>query len=180
MLYLDAAETFWRDWVLSYDIGRQGTLVDRVERSGRHWSMGWLHQLRPAAERWKEQAADLAFNFGPPLLATVSLSFILWFAGPRAWRLLRVRHGARRLRQGRGSVADAAVMYERMLELLARRGYHKPSWFTANEFASTLPSGELRQSVAEFSKAYYAVRFGGRSDAAPELTRLLDHLQPEN
>jgi hypothetical protein len=90
-----------------------------------------------------------------------------------------VHHGARRLRRGEASVADATVLYERMLELLARLGYQKPAWYTANEFASTLPNGDLRLLVFEFSRAYNAVRFGGRSDAAPELTRLLELLEHE-
>src|SRR5271157_4766210 len=32
-LYLDAAGTFWQEWVVNYDISRQGTLADRLERS---------------------------------------------------------------------------------------------------------------------------------------------------
>src|SRR5262249_44327080 len=30
-LYLDAAETFWQQWVVTYDIARQGALAGRVE-----------------------------------------------------------------------------------------------------------------------------------------------------
>ena len=41
-LYLDAAETFWQDWVVSYDLGRQGALVDRIEQDARHTGIRWF------------------------------------------------------------------------------------------------------------------------------------------
>jgi hypothetical protein len=178
-LYMDAADTFWRDWVLSYDLGRQVALVDRVERSGRRFHLEWLHTLGPAAELWKGQAVGWLSVFGLPLVSALAIGAALWFTGPKLWRLLRVRHGARRMRRGQGSVGDATILYDRMLELLRHRGYQKPPWFTASEFASSLPASDLRALVADFTAAYHAVRFGGRVESAPRLSSLLEELEQQ-
>jgi hypothetical protein len=44
------------------------------------------------------------------------------------------------------------------------------------EFANSLPNGAMAAAVAEFTSAYNALRFGGRTAAAPRLTLLLDEL----
>ncbi|HLK49825.1 MAG TPA: DUF4129 domain-containing protein, partial [Bryobacteraceae bacterium] len=72
---------------------------------------------------------------------------------------------------------DATLLYQRMLHLLQRRGYQKPPWFTPAEFAASLPSDGLGPAVAEFTAAYNAWRFGGRTELAPRLSGLLDALQ---
>jgi hypothetical protein len=174
---LDAAETFWREWVLSYDLGRQVLLVDRVERSGRRFRFTWAGALAPAAAKMKARAVAWLSSYGWPLFGGIVMTAALWFAIPKLRRLARVRHGARRMRHGRGTAADAAILYARMLELLRRRGFQKPGWLTANEFASSLSSPDLRMLVAEFAAAYHAVRFGGRAAAAPQLTVLLEQLE---
>jgi hypothetical protein len=176
-LYLDAAETFWRDWVLSYDLGRQVVLVDRVERSSRRFQFEWIHGLGAAAGRWREGAAAWLSVYGLPLAGALSAGGAIWFAGPGIWRRLRVRHGARRMRRGEASVADAAILYQRMLELLSRQGYQKPAWFTASEFAASLPASDLRILVSDFTAAYHAVRFGGKVESAPGLSSLLEQLE---
>ena len=73
-------------------------------------------------------------------------------------------------------MADATLLYERMLRILKRRGYHKPAWFTPAEFAASLPA-PVRLPVAEFTATYNALRFGGRADAAPRLSVLIEELE---
>ena len=63
-----------------------------------------------------------------------------------------------------------------MLYVLRRHGYHKPAWFTPAEFAASLPHGGLGSAVTEFTTTYNALRFGGRTEAAPRLSILLDEL----
>jgi transglutaminase-like putative cysteine protease len=176
-LYLDAAETFWRDWVLSYDLGRQVTLVSRVERSGRRFRFDWFDGLTSTAAAFRASAAAWLSRYGLVVLAAALVAAALWFTVPKAWRLLRIRHGVRRMRRGQASMADAAILYHRMLELLRRRGYQKPPWLTASEFSNSLPPSELRELVRDFSSAYHAVRFGGRASAALQLTAVLDRLE---
>jgi hypothetical protein len=177
-MYIDAAETFWREWVLSYDLGRQVLLVDRMERSGRRFRFEWFDALAPAGKAWKARAGEWLSRYGLPAVAATLLIAAFWFAAPKAWRLLRIRHGARRLRLGQGSLVDATILYDRMLELLRRRGYYRPGWLTANEFAASLPP-DLRPVVSEFAAAYQAVRFGGRAEAAPALSILLERLEQQ-
>ena len=93
------------------------------------------------------------------------------------WRSLRMRRRVQRVRRGEVSVADATMLYERMLHVLRRRGYQKPAWFTPMEFARSLPANPMGRTVEEFTTAYHAVRYGGRTDAAPRLSALLDELE---
>ena len=74
------------------------------------------------------------------------------------------------------TAGDATLLYRRMLSLLERRGYRKPSWFTPDEFAASLPPGALRATVAEFTAAYNALRFGRRAPDRPRMASLLAEL----
>ena len=64
-----------------------------------------------------------------------------------------------------------------MLDLLRRRGYHKPSWLTPGEFARSLPASETADLVANLTAAYHALRYGDRLDAAPRMAVLLNQLE---
>jgi hypothetical protein len=88
-----------------------------------------------------------------------------------------MRMGVRRLRRGQASVADATLLYGRMLKLLKRRGYEKPAWFTPYEFACSLPPSDIGMLVLQFTSAYNALRFGGQANAAPRLSLLLEELE---
>ena len=52
-LYLDAAQTFWQEWVVSYDIGRQGTLADRLEQGARRAGIRWYDALEAIQVDWR-------------------------------------------------------------------------------------------------------------------------------
>src|ERR1039458_5453253 len=41
-LYLDAAETFWQEWVMTYDVARQGTLAYRMEHGAHRVGIRWF------------------------------------------------------------------------------------------------------------------------------------------
>ena len=91
--------------------------------------------------------------------------------------MLRLRWRVDRVRRGQASVGDATLLYERLLRILKRRGFQKPVWFTPAEFANSLPPGPVGAAVGEFTAAYNAMRFGGRTDVAPRLSVLLDTLE---
>jgi hypothetical protein len=88
-----------------------------------------------------------------------------------------MRQRVQRARRGEASVADATVLYERMLQVVKRQGYQKPAWFTPSEFARSLAATHLGRVVEEFTAAYNALRFGGQTAAAPRLSTLLDELE---
>ncbi|MGH9662737.1 MAG: transglutaminase TgpA family protein [Bryobacteraceae bacterium] len=175
--YVDAAETFWQEWVVSYDLGRQLVLADRMEQSSRRLRLDWLARWTTPAAAWSARGRDLALRHWPvALLLVAALAGAAWF-GPAMWRTLRIRAFTRRVRQGQATMADATVLYRRFLELLERRGYTKPPWLTAGELARSVRDAEAAQLAGRFAVAYHALRFGGKLDAAPRLTALLDEME---
>ena len=176
-LYLDAAETFWQQWVVGYDPNHQGTLADRVQQTVRRLGTGWFDSFSGAESLWLARAKAWTRQFGLAGLVGLVAACGLWSGGPRLWRALRMHRQVARLRRGEASVADATLLYERMLLVLRRRGYQKPAWFTPAEFARSLPATPLGRAVEEFTGAYNALRFGGRTEAAPRLSTLLNELE---
>src|SRR5262245_34347612 len=125
-LYLDATETFWRDWVMTYDIARQGTLAYRVEQGARRMGIGWFDTLLALRSGWDKYVLAGGRRFGLPIVVVAAVLFAIWLFGRPLLRLLRVRQRVERVRRGEASVADATLLYQQMLEILGKRGYHKP------------------------------------------------------
>jgi len=178
-LYLDAAETFWQNWVVSYDLGRQDALVDRMEQGARHAGLRWFDSFSGLGAGWGGRVTAWFGALGLRAAIALGLALWLWFLTPPLVRLLRMRRRVRNARRGQASMVDATLLYQRMLQVLKRHGYQKPPWFTPAEFAGSLPEGELGAVVTEFTEAYNALRFGGRTEAAPRLSLLLDNLQSQ-
>jgi hypothetical protein len=176
-LYLDAAETFWQEWVVSYDISRQGTLADRLEQGARSLGIRWFDSLSGLDRNWHLRVATWFRRYGAGIPIVLAMGALIWVLGPRLVRLLRIRSRVERVRRGQATVGDATLLYERMLDLLKRRGYQKPVWFTPTEFAESLPPGQMGTAVTEFTVQYNALRFGRRTEVAPRLSMLLDDLE---
>jgi transglutaminase-like putative cysteine protease len=176
-LYLDAAETFWQEWVVSYDIGRQGTLADRMEQGARSMGVRWFDSLSGLNWNWRLRVAEWFRRYGAGIPIVLALGTLIWVLGPRLVRLARIRSRVERVRRGQATVGDATLLYERMLDLLKRRGYQKPAWFTPAEFAESLPPSQLGAAVTAFTVEYNALRFGRRTEVAPRLSMLLDELE---
>jgi transglutaminase-like putative cysteine protease len=175
-LWTDAADTFWQDWVLRYDQGRQLILAAQLQNSSRQLRMGWIETWSRSAVQWKSSVGAWCAAHGPALALLAAFAAVFVLAGPRAWRSLRMLHRVRRVREGQASAGDATVLYERMLDVLRYRGFQKPAWFTPREFAASLPA-ETGMLVDQFTAAYNDLRFGGKLDAAPRLTLLLEELE---
>ncbi len=176
-LWLDAAESFWSDWVLGYDLERQLVLADRMGESSRSLSLDWYNRLGTAVASWKHAVTGWIQRFGTAVLAAGVALVFLWLAGPRLMRRWRTSAGVRRLRLGQASASDAGLLYARMLELLKRRGVEKPSWLTPLEFAWKLPPSPSASLVRELTASYNELRFGGRREAAGRMLALLGELE---
>jgi hypothetical protein len=175
-LYMDAAETFWQEWVLGYDPGQQAKLADKAQQSGRIFGHQWIGQALRKLARLRIEATTAVKRYGSVALASIAVALLAWRLFPVLWRRANMRRRVRRVRRGQARADDATLLYARMLEVLARRGYQKPAWFTAGEFAATLPPG-LAEPVSEFTAAYHALRFGGRTQSAPRLSALLERIE---
>ena len=175
--YLDATETFWQEWVLSYDLARQLVLASRMERTSRSLGTRWLEALAERSTSAVTRAKGLVRSRWPVLVAfvlLVALAVTLAVRTPQSWR---VRRGLRRLGRGRGNPAEATLLYQRLLRVLERRGYRKPPWLTPAEFAAVLPESELARQVREFTLHYNRLRFGREFDAGPALVAILAALE---
>ena len=175
-LYLDAARTFWSRWVVNFDSTRQGALADRFDEAARVAGIRWFDSLWDTGNTWQRRAAAGIHRFGPWLIAAILFAAGVRRFGPRTIRALRLRVRVDRARRRPVTAGDATLLYRRMLSLLERRGYRKPSWFTPDEFAASLPPGALRATVAEFTAAYNALRFGRRAPDRPRMASLLAEL----
>jgi protein-glutamine gamma-glutamyltransferase len=168
-LVYDAADQFWQDWVLRYDLQRQVALATR------------LHQLNfvPALNTgtWWDQNEGLVRRAMIALMTLAAAGILLAFFGPDLARWWRNQRRVLRVRRGQGRASDATLLYQRMLATLARRGFQKPPWLTPSEFARVLPASEMAVLVDDLTTAYNQLRFGGQRDAAPRLMRMLDRLE---
>ena len=175
--YADAADTFWQEWVVSYDLGRQLVLADRMEQSSRRFRLDWLDWAGASMSRWTVDTRAWLSRYAAAATAVFALGLAGLLLGPKAWRMLRLRQQARRALLGRASMADATILYNRFLEMLQARGYSKPPWFTPTEFVRSLRSPQLAELAERFVAAYQELRFGGKAEAAPQLFLLLEELK---
>ena len=172
-LFFDAAEQFWQDWVVSYDLDRQIVLASRMDESARHLRFRWFDDARA----WLKNAARSGSAYASAAFASIGLALLILFCGPPLLSWWRGKLRVRRLARGQGEASDATLLYNRMLGVLARRGIQKPPWLTPAEFARVLPASEVRGVVFDLTAFYNEFRFGGRRDVAPEMMRLLENLE---
>jgi len=176
-LFFDAAEQFWQDWILSYDLDRQITLASRVQQSGRGAKLRWIERTAGWLAGAARSSAQWSNGYAPTAAGVLFLAIAGVLFGPAALRWWRGAMRVRRLKRGEGEASDATLLYQRMLGLLERRGIQKPPWLTPSEFARVLPPTELSPLVEDLTSAYVEFRFGGRCDAAPRMVHLLDQLE---
>jgi hypothetical protein len=175
-MYIDAADTFWQEWVVTYDLGRQLLLAERMQSSSRSLRFPRWASQNTAPFDWAALKQWL-WQYAWAVMAAVVLLGAFWKWGPPLVRSVLIRHKLRSLARGEASANDATVLYRRFLEILAARGYTKPVWLTPLEFAGTLKTPDLQCTARQFTAAYHELRFGGKLDAAPQLTRLLEQLE---
>jgi protein-glutamine gamma-glutamyltransferase len=179
-LYLDAAQTLWQEWIVGFDVTRQGLLANRLEHNVLSAGMRWYEVISSARLNWRRSYGARgrdALRSGAALLGGILLAgaLAIWWLRRR-----RARRGQPHMSRARAGSVDATLLYSRMLRILKRRGFQKPPWFTPGEFAASLPRGAMGVSVTEFTAAYNAWRFGGRTEVAPRLSALLDELERQS
>jgi transglutaminase-like putative cysteine protease len=176
-LYLDAGDTFWREWVLAYDKDRQLTLATGIKDSSRVAGARWLDKIRLTALWWKDSGAAWLKDYGATVLALLVAGLCAGLFGRRAVAWMRTRERVHRVECGLASSSDATLLYLRMLAVLKKSGFDKPPWLTPLEFARVLPASETAAMVRRLTAAYNDLRFGAKPGAAPRILELLEKLE---
>src|SRR6266853_2744544 len=175
--YADAAEMFWQDWVLNYNLDRQLQLATRMGESSRHVGVNWFDGVGPFFSRLWTATFEFAKLHGVLLLGMAAIGLLVRQFGRDGWRWWNTRRRVLKVQRGQGEASDATLLYQRMLRVLHRRGIEKPAWLTPFEFARVLQEPELSILVEDLTAAYNELRFGGNPEAAGRIVGLLEKLE---
>jgi hypothetical protein len=181
MLYLDAAQSFWREWVISYDSSHQ-YILGQAALSGtrsswegmRTWAKLQYARLMNLARHSQRGAEKSPARWIAGGLAAALLLLGLGNLG-RIARMIRLRR--LQAHPERSPDQAAAMWYERMARYLARRGVTKPAGQTAQEFVRVIGDEQLRARVGNFTEAYESARFGNSADDAQRLPQLYEEVE---
>jgi hypothetical protein len=180
MLYLDAAEEFWREWVVNYDFSHQKSLelqASHRTRAGWESFRDWISRKYSATLRWAHGAQNSVLlspkKWAGIGIATVLFITLLLSAGGlwRHWQRYRLA-----ARPERSPQLAASVWYERMTYSLARRGWPKSVTQTPAEFLATITDSTLRHSVEKFTSHYEHARFDESVEDARELSKIFEEI----
>ena len=180
-LYIDAAASFWRDWVVSYDSSNQYTLGKAAINGSRNMLEGtrmWARAHYASMLRWaqhtQEKAEDSPRRWMFVGAGIAALLLLLANVG----RLARLAHEKWLVAHPERSPEQAASMwYERMARILARRGMKKLEAQTPHEFARKIEDKKLREPVWRFTSVYESARFGNSVEDARLLPGLFEAVE---
>jgi Ca2+/Na+ antiporter len=184
--YMEALETFWIQYVVSYDNQEQKSLMRSVRNSVHDYQVEattWANLLQMRlAEWWKDLRGDSGFakslwaiGYGVLYLLGFALGIfaVIWLYRKlgklKMWEKLR----AFLRREKEGSIVE---FYERMQKILARKGFERPSHQTPLEFAFALNMPE----AVRITEKYNRVRFGEKNlsgDETREIESWLKNLE---
>jgi protein-glutamine gamma-glutamyltransferase len=180
-LYLDAMSSFWRDWVVNYDLGHQLRLTQDAGRGSRElvshaqwWAVGRYERALAWAREVQERVGPSAVKWVLRAFAAFLL-LILAASVPRLLTLLRRFRLARR--PERAPHIAASIWYQKMLRLVERRGWQKKPAQTPEEFAAAIPDEQLKERVTNFTEHYEHARFGGSAEGASRLSEIYEEIK---
>jgi len=179
-LYLDAAASFWREWIINYDSSHQRSLgQDAVSSSrrfldqARRWVADQNRRLLHTARRAHRHIADFPVRW----LAGVILFAALLIVLLNLRSLLRtLRAGSLRAHPKRAPRESAALWYQKMVARLARQGWRKSPSQTPADFVAAIQEPALQGRVAAFTRAYESARFGQSLEDALVLPQLFEEI----
>jgi hypothetical protein len=180
MLYMDALQSFWHDWVVNYDLGHQLALTQSTTRNGRElleaaqaWARKHYEALLSAARRSHDTVSDAPSRWGGTGVATIVLLLIAGNAR-RLWGMLAKFRLASH--PEKSPKTAATIWYERMTKLIARRGWRKSPMQTPKEFLRCIEDAEMRKQVEQFTRHYESARFGDSAEDARRLPELYEEI----
>lgn len=179
-LYADAMASFWREWVVSYDVSHQYILGQRAAQGGTQWIRKVRRWERREYEAWLEAArrtgravSDAPWRLGGIALGIACL-LILGAYSARIWRAIRRRQVA--ARPERSPRVAATIWYERVLRTLAKRGWQKSPAQTPAEFVAAFKDQHVRDPLARFAEHYERARFGDSAEDAGKLPEVYEEV----
>jgi protein-glutamine gamma-glutamyltransferase len=179
-LYMDAAASFWREWIINYDVGHQRTLGKSAAYSGRVFldeARFWILRQHQALLRSARRAHAHLINLPRRWLIGVAAFAVVLIMLMNLRRLVSgMREHSLREHPERGPRKSAALWYERMVERMARRGWRKSPSQTPFDFVAAIQEAELQKKVARFTRAYESARFGKSVDDARNLPELFQDI----
>ena len=167
--YAEALELLWFQYVVGYDKQEQRSLATSVH----NYLFDYRHSLTQLVATVRQQISSHSQAIALALFSVVG-GLVVFVLGRRVWRF--GWRGLTRSKRHAKADASAVVFYERLLQLLARRGVKREPNLTPLEFAGGL---DLQPALA-ITRAYNRVRFGGQqlSDSeAREIERALRELE---
>ena len=181
MLYMDAMSSFWREWVVNYDLGHQIRLTQDAGRGSRAivgeaqtWGRKQYQRILAWASKEQEKIGNSTVKWGLRVLA-------VFFFGLIAACVPRMLAIGRRFRLARRPQASprmaASIWYERMLRQAARRGFEKSPAQTPEEFASAIADPKLKEKIYGFTEHYENARFGASAKEASRLPELYEEIK---
>jgi transglutaminase-like putative cysteine protease len=180
-LYVDAAASFWREWVVSYDSSHQYVLGQSAVTQTRDlWErMRSFARVRYAAMlRWARHRQE-RIERSPGAWIGIGLAVALLLAGLRnsKWIARCLREKWSGLAKARGPEHAAALWYERMARSVERRGERKAATQTPLEFVAQIGDADLRTRVTRFTQAYESARFGKSAEDGERLPHLYEEIE---
>jgi transglutaminase-like putative cysteine protease len=179
-LYMDAAASFWREWIINYDVSHQRTLGKDAAYSSRRFfdeARRWIERQHRALLRSARRAHRHFTNFpmrwlgGLIAFAAVVITLL---------NLRRLIGGLRdrnlRAHPERAPRESAALWYDRMVGRMARLGWRKSPSQTPLDFVAAIQEAALQKKVARFTRAYESARFGKSVDDAQSLPGLFQDI----
>jgi transglutaminase-like putative cysteine protease len=179
-LYLDAAASFWREWIINYDVGHQRALGRDATANSRHFldeTLAWIERQHSALLRLATRAHAHFTNSPLQWLGGVIALAALLMALANLGRIIGALR-ARSLREHpeRAPRESAALWYDRMIDRMARRGWRKLPSQTPLDFVAAIQEAVLQKKVARFTRAYESARFGQSVEDAQSLPELFKEI----
>ncbi|MGB7333050.1 MAG: DUF3488 and transglutaminase-like domain-containing protein, partial [Terriglobales bacterium] len=182
-LYIDAAASFWREWIINYDVGHQRTLGKDAATNSRHFfddARRWVWRQHRALLRSARRAQERFTNFPVRWLGGLIAFSAVLITLLNLRRLIRgLRAHSLRAHPERSPRESAALWYDRMVRRLARLGWRKSPSQTPLDFVAAIQETSLQEKVARFTQAYESARFGKSLNDAQSLPELFEDITVE-
>jgi protein-glutamine gamma-glutamyltransferase len=183
-LYVDAAASFWREWIINYDSSHQRTLGKDAANNSRHFfeeARRWIAQQHRAMLRSARRAHRRVTTFPVRWLGgVIGLAAVLLTVVNLRWLVGEMRARSLRAHPERAPRESATLWYDRMVNRMARLGWRKSPSQTPLDFVAAIQEAALQKKVARFTRAYESARFGESVDDAQSLPGLFREISVED